>query len=317
MNRLCKILNIRFPIIQGGMGNISNAPLTAAISEAGALGTFGVGTRTPEEVEPILQQIKRTTTKPFAVNIPISVTKYGKEWIDLVSKYSVPVVSLSAGNPANFIPYLKERGIKVMTVVGTVKHGLKAMEAGTDIVVGEGFEAAGINSPYEITTMALIPQLRNSLSIPIIAAGGIGDGRGLAAALTLGADGVQLGTRFIVAKEAPFSKRYKEKIIQANDQATVIVGRSVGKIRRLLHTPYAQQLLTEEQNGMDEETYFRKTTELVHWRGAMEGDVENGLMNSGQIAGLVYAEQTAEEIIDSLIQEAKQAITELYKSYIV
>ncbi|MHC0035489.1 NAD(P)H-dependent flavin oxidoreductase [Pseudoneobacillus sp. C159] len=308
MHQLLKLLNIQYPIIQGGMGNISNALLTAAVSEAGGLGTIGVGTMTPEEVEKIIQETKNLTTRPFALNIPISVTPYLKEMLSLLINYQIPVVSLSAGNPAPYIENLHNHGIKVIAVVASVKHALKAEAAGVDVIVAEGYEAAGINSPYETTTITLIPQIVDAVKIPVVAAGGIADGRGLAAALSLGASGVQMGTRFIATKEAPFHENYKNKILAADDTSTVIVGRTVGKIRRLIQTPYTEKLLENERTGWTSEEYLTLTSEDFHRRGALDGDEQEGFMNAGQIAGLVATTPTVKELLEGMVQEAKTTL---------
>lgn len=305
MHSLTNLLNIEFPIIQGGMGNISNAPLAAAVSEAGGLGTIGVGTMTPDEVEKIIIDMKKLTIKPFAVNIPISVTPYLKEMFSLIMKYQVPVVSLSAGNPSPYIHKLHENDIKVIAVVASVYHAMKAEAAGVDVIVAEGYEAAGINSPYETTTLTLIPQIVDAVKIPVVAAGGIADGRGLAAMLTLGASGVQMGTRFIATQEAPFHPKYKEMLLLSNDTSTVIVGRSVGKIRRLLKAPYTEKLLDCERNNISESEYLQLTSEDLHKRGALEGNPEEGFMNAGQIAGLVGDIPSVKQLIDGMIHEAK------------
>jgi enoyl-[acyl-carrier protein] reductase II len=305
VHRLTDILTIKYPIFQGGMGNISNAPLTAAVSEAGGLGTIGVGTMTPEEVERIILETKALTSKPFALNIPISVTPYLKEMLILLLKHQIQIVSLSAGNPAPYIEKLHENGIKVIAVVASVKHALKAEAAGVDILVAEGYEAAGINSPFETTTITLIPQIVNAVSIPVVGAGGIADGRGLAAAICLGASGVQMGTRFIATKEAPFHINYKEKILGADDTSTMIVGRSVGKIRRVLQAPYTGKLLDYEKNGITDEEYLALTDEDLHKRGALEGNDLEGFMNAGQIAGLVTNIPTVKELIEGMMQEAR------------
>lgn len=308
MNQLTKLLNIQYPIIQGGMGNISNAPLTAAISEAGGLGTIGVGTMHPDEVEKIIIETKRLTSRPFAVNIPISVTPFLKENLALVLKYDVPIVSLSAGNPAPFIQKLHEENRKVIAVVASVKHAQKAEDAGVDIVAAEGYEAAGINSPLETTTLTLIPQIVDAVKIPVVAAGGIGDGRGLASMLLLGASGIQMGTRFIATQEAPFHSLYKEKIVTSNDTSTVIIGRSVGKIRRLLQTPYASKLLDYEHKGMTEEEYMQLTSEEFHKRGALDGNEQEGFMNAGQIAGLITSVPTVKQLLDEMMDDAKNQL---------
>lgn len=304
MNILTSILNVKYPIIQGGMGNISNAILTAAVSEAGGLGTIGAGTMVPQEVEEIIVETKRHTEKPFAVNVALSVSPYVKEILSLVIKHKVPVVSLSAGNPAPIIPKLHENGLKVITVAASVRQAIKADAAGADIIVAEGYEAAGINSSLETTTLVLIPQIVNKVSVPVAAAGGIGDGKGLAAMLALGASGVQMGTRFIATKEAPFHTEYKKKIIEATDHETVIIGRSVGRIRRVLSTGYAQKLLNIEKEGISLEKFNTLTSEDYHKKGALEGNGEEGFMNSGQISGLIADLPTVKELLDKMMGDA-------------
>lgn len=301
---LCERLQIDYPIIQGGMGNISNAQLAAAVSEAGGLGTIGCGTMTPEEVEKIILETKQRTKKNFAVNIAVGVSPYADKMIDLVSKHKVPIVSLSAGNPAPFIPRLHSHNIIVIAVVASVKHAQKAEAAGADLLVAEGFEAAGINSNLELTTFALIPQIVKHVNIPVLAAGGIGDGKGLAAALMLGASGVQIGTRLIATKEAPFHDRYKQNIVEASDTETLIIGRSVDRLRRVLKTPYAMKLKEFDKAGMTLEQYGEMTSEIQHVRGAIEGDLENGFLNSGQIAGLIEDIPSVKELLDSMMEEA-------------
>ncbi|WP_062236565.1 NAD(P)H-dependent flavin oxidoreductase [Fictibacillus sp. FJAT-27399] len=309
MNTVCKILGIQYPIIQGGMGNVSNAQLTAAISNAGALGTIGVGTVLPDEVEGMIVEAASKTSKPFAVNVPLTVASNVKEIFQLIIKHHVPVVSLSAGNPAPYIRKLQEHGIKVICVAASVYHAKKAEDAGADLIVAEGYEAAGLNSPFETTTMTLIPQVADVIKIPLIAAGGIGDGRGVAAAMMLGAEGVQLGTRFIAVKEAPFHLRYKEALIQADDRDTVVVGRSVGRIRRVMKAPYAERLLSKESEGITLEEFNALTTEDQHIAGAIKGDFEQGFINSGQIAGLIKDMPSASELIQKMMKDAGLAIS--------
>lgn len=308
MNQVTKLLGIENPIIQGGMGNISNAILTAAVSEAGGLGTIGTGTMNIEKVEKIIVETKRLTNKPFAVNIPVSVHPEADKIVELIMKHGIPVVSLSAGNPAPFIPLLHEKHVKVMVVTASVKHAKKAEEAGADIIVAEGVEAAGINSPYETTTMTLIPQIVDAVSVPVIAAGGIADGRGMLAAFALGAQGVQMGTRFVATKEAPFSKEYKKRIIEATDHSTMVIGRSIGRVRRVLDGEYAKTLLRKEKNGLTIGQYEELTTEKHHCNGALDGNEQEGFMNSGQIAGLIRTTPTVKEVIDSMLEEYEKQL---------
>ncbi|WP_077324490.1 NAD(P)H-dependent flavin oxidoreductase [Virgibacillus siamensis] len=308
MNPICKTLEIAHPIIQGGMGNISNAKLAAAVSEAGGLGTIGCGTMNPETVGKIIEETKKLTDKPFAVNIAINVSDYTNQLIQMVIDHDVPIVSLSAGNPAGYISILQEKNIKVLTVVASVKHAKKAEAAGADIIVVEGFEAAGINSSLELTTFTLIPQVSSNVNIPVIAAGGIGDGRGLAAALTLGASGVQLGTSLITTKEAPFHENYKKQLVASEGTGTVLIGRSYGRMRRILNTSYAKRLQELEKNGMTSDEYMHLTSEVQHLQGALDGDLENGFMNAGQVTGLIERVLTVRELIDGMVSGAKEQL---------
>jgi enoyl-[acyl-carrier protein] reductase II len=306
MNRITSILNINYPIIQGGMGNISNAKLAAAVSEAGGLGTIGCGTMSVEQVEGIITETKRLTKKPFALNIAINVSPHVDELIELTIKHNIPVISLSAGNPTPFIPKLHEHGKVVLAIVASVKHAIKAEEAGADILVTEGYEAAGINSTLELTTFTLVPQVVQRVSVPVIAAGGVGDGKGLAAALMLGAEGVQIGTRFIATKEAPFHANYKEKLIGASGTDAVIIGRSVGRIRRVLNTNYVQRLLEQEKGGISLQDFGQSTTEKYHVLGAINGDLNKGFLNSGQVAGLIEDIPSVKDLINDMIKIAKK-----------
>ncbi len=311
MNRLTECFGIQRPIIQGGMGNISNARLAAAVSEAGALGTIGTGTMDVKEVGEIVRDLKMLTNRPFAMNIPITMTPDLKGMIGIAITEEVPVVSLSAGNPAPLIPVLHEHGIKVICVVASRKQARKAADAGADVLVAEGYEAAGINSHLETTTLALIPQLVDEVDVPVVAAGGIADGRGLAAMLALGASGVQMGTRFIATKEAPFHERYKETLLAANDHGTLIVGRSVGRVRRVLRSPYAEKVLDLEKQGMTLEQYSELTSEDNHRKGALEGKLDEGFINGGQVAGLIGDVPTVKEVVDGMMTDASTVLRAL------
>jgi enoyl-[acyl-carrier protein] reductase II len=311
MQQLCEILKIQYPIIQGGMGNISNAELAAAVSDAGGLGTIGVGTMEPKEVEEIILKTKKLTTKQIAINIPIKVTPFLKEMLDLVIKHDIRVVSLSAGNPAPLIPRLKEKGIMIIAVTASVRQAKKAEQAGADIIVAEGYEAAGINSNLELTTMTLIPQIAQTVRIPVVAAGGIGDGKGVAAVLTLGASGVQLGTRLIATKEAPFHDHYKQRLLHAKEDDTMIIGRGVGRVRRVMKTGYAEKLLEHEQSGMTLEQYNQLTSEDFHKIGALQGNLDEGFINGGQIAGLIDEIPTVEQLFEDMMKEARTVINKV------
>lgn len=308
MNKLTAVLGIKYPIIQGGMGNISNSSLTSAISEAGGLGTIGAGTMFADEVEKIILETKERTKRPFSVNVPISVSPHAAEVLGLAVKHQIPIVTLSAGNPATFISKLQQAGIKVIAVVASVKQAKKAAAAGADVLVAEGYEAAGINSSLETTTLSLIPQIIQAVEIPVAAAGGIADGKGLAAMIALGASGVQMGTRFIATKEAPFHEFYKKKLLEASDHDTVVVGRSVGKIRRLMNTPYAVKLLEAEKQGVAVDEFSRLTSEEKHKIGALDGNEQEGFYNAGQISGLIADIPSVNELLERMMREAKEQL---------
>ncbi len=315
MRRLCELLSVHYPFIQGGMGNISSPVLASAVSEAGGLGTIGTGTLTVDEVEILLLDMKKRTKKTFALNIPISVTENLKGMCELAVKHAVPVVSLSAGNPAPYIHYFKRNNIKVICVTASVKHAQKAEKAGADLIVGEGFEAAGINSPLELTTMTLIPQLVAKVQIPVVAAGGVGDSKGFAAALALGAEGIQMGTRLIATKESPYHERYVERLLEADDTETVIVGRSVGKVRRILKTAYADRLIEAEGTGIHPDDFEAMTNEEKHRIGAVEGRLEEGFINGGQISGLVKSIPTVQELFKEMMEGAEQIYENQMKTF--
>lgn len=308
MNQLCSVLAIQFPIIQGGMGNISSPKLAAAVSNAGGLGTIGCGTMTPAEVEERIVATKELTQKPFALNVPINVNPHTKELLQLAITHKIPVVSLSAGNPTLYIEKLHAHQIRVIAVVASVKQALKAEQGGADVIVAEGYEAAGINSNLELTTFTLIPQVVDAVSIPVVAAGGIGDGRGLAAAFMLGAAGVQMGTRFIATEEMPVHPTYKQRLLDATDAETVILGRSVGQVRRVLQSPYASSLLDDEAEGITLEDYQERTSEIFHIKGAIEGQEQAGFMNSGQIAGIIQDLPTVATLIENMVEEAQNCL---------
>lgn len=306
MNILCERFSLKYPIIQGGMGNVSHPELAIAISEAGGLGTLGAGTMTPAEIEQKLNQIKEHTSNPYCLNIAISVQPYLEDVLKLALEHDVPVISLSAGNPRPYIKKFQERGKKVICVVASVEQAKKAEEAGADAIVAEGYEAAGINSNFETTTLTLIPQIAKAVKAPVIAAGGIGDGKGLLAMLSLGAVGVQMGTRFIATKEALVHDLYKREIVDASDTNTVIVGRSVGRVRRLLNTSYAQTLLALEEKGITLEEFNAHTDEAHHIAGAIEGQLSEGHLNGGQVSGLIEDIPSVKELFERMINEAKE-----------
>ncbi|MFS0646133.1 NAD(P)H-dependent flavin oxidoreductase [Siminovitchia sp. 179-K 8D1 HS] len=315
MKQACEILSIKYPIIQGGMGNISNAILVAAVSNAGGLGTIGCGTMAPGAIEQIIMETKKRTAQPFALNIALTVSEYVDDIIRLAIKHQVSAVTLSAGNPAPYIPILKQNGIRIIVVVASVLHAKKAEKAGADILVAEGYEAAGINSSLELTTFTLIPQIVKKVKIPVFAAGGIGDGKGLAAALMLGASGVQIGTRLIATAEAPFHQTYKEKLLKANGEDTIVLGRPYGRVRRVLKGEYAEGLADLEQRGMTFREFQQKTSETYHIKGAIDGDFQHGYVNSGQVAGLIDDVPSVKQLIESMMRDARLQISKIAENF--
>jgi enoyl-[acyl-carrier protein] reductase II len=315
MNKVLNLLRIKVPIIQGGMGNISPPNLCTAVSRAGGLGQIGVGNLSLTKIEEKLVEVRNnlTLSESFGVNIPISVHPDVEGVLQLIHKYNVPVVSLSAGNPKPWIDRLKENGIIVMVVVSTVKQALKAEASGADLLIGEGFEAAGKNSPKELTTMTLVPQLVQQVQIPVIAAGGIADGKGLLAALSLGASGVQLGTRLIVTKEAHVHDNYQRAILRSSDEDTTIVGRSYGYVTRLLNTTYAQKVKEAEQNGATLNEFKQWTDEDSHERGALQGLLDEGHINAGQISGAIQDIPSVQGLFQSMMVEAEEQLYSIQK----
>lgn len=308
MNDLTKLLNIEYPLIQGGMGNISHAALASAVSNAGGLGTIGAGTLEPDTVEKMLQDSRSQTKMPFAVNLPLAVQPYIEEIIDLIVKYDVPVVTLSAGNPSPYIQHFKDNNVVVMCVVANDKQAKKAEDSGADVIIAEGYEAAGINSAEELTTFTLIPKISSCVQVPVVAAGGIGNGQGVAAAMSLGAQGVQLGTRLIATKEAQVHTAYKEAICEAGSDGTIIVGRTYNRIRRILKTPYSDQILQFEKEKQPVDVYLKKTNEIHHRIGAIEGKLSKGHVNAGQISSLIEDIPSVEVLFNRMMFEARESL---------
>ena len=307
MNKLTHFLGLRYPIVQGGMGNISPVQLCVAVSQAGGLGQIGVGSLSLQEIEKKLLMVKSGLGRlPFGVNLPLSVQPKPQEVIELLIHHHVPVISLSAGNPAPWIDSLKAAGSKVMVVVSTVKQAQKAEAAGADVLIAEGFEAAGKNSPKERTTFTLLPEVVAVSQLPVLAAGGIGDGKGLLAAFSLGASGVQLGTRLIMTQEAGVHPTYQQTILQATGEDTLVLGRSIGLVTRLLATPYARKVSSLEQQGIDQDTFLQLLGEEPHYKGAILGLLEEGHLNAGQIVGLIKDIPRVKELFATMWQEAQE-----------
>lgn len=300
-NRVTQLFGIEYPIIQGGMVWVSGYKLAAAVSNCGGLGLIGSGSMKPELLREHIQKAKNSTSKPFGVNIPL-LRKDAKDLIDVCIEENVKIIFTSAGHPGLFIDILKKNEIKVVHVVPSVKYALKAEEVGCDAIVGEGYEAGGHNGFDEITTFCLIPQLVNSVKIPVIAAGGIATGSQIAAAFALGAEGVQIGTCFAASVESSAHENYKRKIIEAQDNGTVIGFRKIGLVR-MLKNEFALKAIEAEKNCADEQELKEIWGEKREKLGIFEGNLEEGALEAGQSAGLVKEILTVREIFEKLIED--------------
>jgi enoyl-[acyl-carrier protein] reductase II len=294
------MLNIKYPIFQGAMAWISEYNLVAAVSNAGGLGIIAGGNAPVEVVREQIRKTKELTDKPFGVNIML-LSPHADDIAKLVCEEKVALVTTGAGNPGKYLEMWKENNIKVVPVVPSVALAKRMERSGVDAIIAEGCESGG--HVGELTTMALLPQVVDAVSIPVIAAGGIGDGRGIAAAKMLGADAFQIGTRFLVAKECIIHKNYKHKILRAKDIDTRVTGRSTGHPVRALKNKFTKKFAQLEKEGASPEELDNFGAGTLQ-RAVFEGDVSNGSVMSGQIAGLISKEQTCEEIIGELVTEA-------------
>ena len=306
---LTELLHIEYPIIQGGMAWVAEHNLAAAVSNAGGLGIVAAANAPVEVVRDEIRKTKELTDKPFGVNIML-LSPHAEEIARLVVEEKVPVVTTGAGNPGPYMKQWKEAGIIVIPVVASVALAKLMQRAGADAVVAEGCESGGHIG--ETTTMALVPQVADAVQIPVIAAGGIGDGRGFAAAMMLGAGGVQMGTRFLVSRECVIHDNYKKKVLKASDIDTAVTGRSTGHPVRQLRNRMTRQYLEMEKEGKSFEELELLTLGSLR-KAVMDGDVEQGSMMSGQIAGMVKKEQTCQEILDEIMAEAKTLFREASK----
>lgn len=297
---LTGLLGIEYPIFQGGMAWVAEYHLAAAVSQAGGLGIIGAANAPAEWVRDQIRKTKELTDKPFGVNVML-MSPCAEDVAHVVAEEGVAVVTTGAGNPEKYMDLWKNKNIKVIPVVASVALAKRMERSGADAVVAEGCESGG--HVGESTTMALVPQVVDAVTIPVIAAGGIADGRGIAAALMLGAKGVQMGTRFVVTKECQVHENYKEKVIRAKDIDTRVTGRSTGHPVRTLRNEMTKKYLELEGKGASLEELEYLTLGALR-KAVQEGDVKNGSVMSGQIAGLVKEEKTCQELIESLVKEA-------------
>jgi len=300
--RICELIGIEYPIFQGGMAWVSTGELVAAVSESGGLGIIGSGQAPADWLYQEIRKVKAITKKPYGVNVML-MSQYVDEVMQVIIEERVPVITTGAGNPGKYVPMLKEIGTKVIPVVASVALAKRLEKAGVDALIAEGTESGGHIG--EIGTFPLVPQVVDAVKIPVIAAGGIVDGRGLLAALALGAEGVQMGTRFMCAEECTISPLIKDKIIKAKDRATVITGRSTGHPVRCLDNGFTREIEQYEREGMlaaDIEKLGVGRLRLA----MVEGDIEKGSIMAGQVAGAVRRIEPAAHIIQDIMQSAER-----------
>ena len=303
--KITEILNIKFPIIQAGMVWVSGRKLASAVSNCGGLGLIGSGSMKPDLLREHIQKCKAATDKSFGVNIPL-LRKDADELIKVCLDEGVKIIFTSAGNPKTFTSLLKQKECIVVHVVANLKYGLKAQEAGCDAIVGEGVEAGGHNGADQLTTFCLIPQLVDKLSIPVIAAGGIVDGRGILTALSLGAEGVQIGTRFAVTVESSAHDNYKNEIVNSGDQDTVLAFKKIGLVR-MMKNDFALRAMKAESEGWNELQLRELLGAKRERAGIFEGDLVEGDLEAGQGIGLIKDIPTVKDFFERLLKEYEQA----------
>ena len=296
---LTRLLGIKYPIFQGGMAWVAEYHLAAAVSEAGGLGIIGAANAPAEWVREQIRETKKRTSNPFGVNVML-MSPHAEAVAEVIAQEGVAAVTTGAGNPEKYMDMWKEKGIQVIPVVASVAMAKRMQRCGADAVVAEGCESGGHIG--ESTTMALVPQVADEVSVPVVAAGGIADGRGIAAALMLGAKGVQIGTRFVVTEECQVHQNYKDRIVKARDIDTRVTGRSTGHPVRTLRNEMTKKYQEMESAGASLEELEYLTLGALR-KAVQEGDIKHGSVMSGQIAGLVKEEISCRQLIDSLVQE--------------
>jgi len=305
MNRICKLFNIKYPILMGGMSWAGTPRLAAAVSNAGGLGIIGAGAMKGEDLQNAIDEVRKHTDKPFGVNI-ILVSPFADELVEVVLKNKVPVVTFGAGNPTKYINDLKSTGIKVVPVVASENLARLVERSGADAVIAEGMESGGHIG--EVTTFVLVNSVSKSVKIPVIAAGGIADGKGMAAAFALGAEGIQMGTRFIASKEAEVHENFKNLIIKSGIRDTIITGASLGHSARVIKTKFAKIVKTlEVESPQDAENILVGSLR----KAVQEGNIEQGSFMAGQSVGLIKDIKPVHEIIEEIMEEFNETVRKL------
>jgi len=302
-NRVCHLFDISYPVIQAGMVWCSGWKLASAVSNAGGLGLIGAGSMYPDVLQSHIRKCRQATKSPFGVNVPLLYPDIDKI-MNIIADEGVKIVFTSAGNPATWTGWLKERGVTVVHVVPNVKLAVKCADRGVDAVVCEGFEAGGHNGKDEITTMVLVPQVADAVGhrIPVIAAGGIGDGRGMAAALALGADGVQVGSRFAVTLESSAHEAFKQRVVQADDTETILTLKQLTPVR-MLKNPFYEEIQRAEQQGAGVEALRNVLGRGRSKKGIFEGDLDQGELEIGQVSGLIRTIPDAASVLQDMIEQ--------------
>ncbi|WP_228851032.1 NAD(P)H-dependent flavin oxidoreductase [Aegicerativicinus sediminis] len=303
-NRICSLFDIQYPVIQAGMVWNSGWRLASAASNSGVLGLIGAGSMYPNVLREHIQKCKKATSKPFGVNVPMLYPDI-QEIMDIIVGEGVKIVFTSAGNPKIWTKWLKEKGITVVHVVSSVKFALKAQEAGVDAVVAEGFEAGGHNGREETTTFTLIPMVKQEIEIPLIAAGGIANGKGMLAAMVLGADGVQIGSRFVASEESSAHQKFKQLVVDAKEGDTQLTLKELAPVR-LLKNKFYQEIMELYKSSPTSEELKALLGRGRAKKGMFEGDLEDGELEIGQIAGLINDIQPINAIVDEIINEFQQ-----------
>jgi enoyl-[acyl-carrier protein] reductase II len=308
-NRICELFGIQYPIIQAGMVWCSGWKLASAVSNKGGLGLIGAGSMYPDVLRDHIRKCKQATSKPFGVNVPLLYQDIDL-LMDILVNEGVRIVFTSAGSPAKWAPFMKEHGITHVHVVPNVKLAKKCESLGLDAVVCEGFEAGGHNGKDEITSMVLIPQVVDAVSIPVIAAGGIADGRGIAAALALGADAVQIGSRFAVTAESSAHPAFKQAVIESDDTATMLVMKQLVPVR-LIRNAFYEKVALAERDCADTDVLKELLGRGRAKKGIFEGDLDEGELEIGQNAGLIRDLPTVSDLFDRLVDEFNQSVSRL------
>lgn len=313
MNRICEIFGIKYPVVQGGMVWCSGWKLASAVSNSGGLGLIGAGSMYPEVLREHIQKCKAATTKPFGVNVPLLYPEIDKI-IDIIVEEGVKIVFTSAGSPAKWTPFLKQKGITVAHVVSNTKFALKCAEVGVDVIVAEGFEAGGHNGREETTSMVLIPHVRSVVSLPLIAAGGFGSGSAMMAAMSLGAEGIQVGSRFAITQESSAHTDFKNLVINLAEGGTMLTLKQLAPVR-LIKNKFFEQVQEAQLKGSSVDDLRILLGRGRAKKGMFEGDLDEGELEIGQVSAMISQLQTVNEVMQQIIEEYNQKLKHICTSF--